>query len=196
MVKQKKIKVLLAQFPLETHNRGVIAVAGMLRDSGMEVILLGNAVPEHIIRTAVQEYVDVVGISTYCGGEIALGSDLLKEAEKAGVKDRTAFLIGGIFPPKDIPEKVVQRRILLLSQTAGRWNPPAGHQPDRQPAGNAACSQRPVRRAKGSLDPAPPRVSLGDLLQLVQVPAPEPDLLLRPAERERRLAPPDVPQVL
>ncbi len=104
MAQQKKIKVLLGQFSLETHNRGLITVAGMLRDSGMEVILLGNALPEHIISTAVQEYVDVVGISTYCGGELALGSDLLEEAEKAGIKDRTVFLIGGIFPPKDIPK--------------------------------------------------------------------------------------------
>jgi len=100
---KKKIRVLLAQFPLETHSRGLITVAGMLRDAGMEVILIGNALPEHIIQTAVQEYVDVVGISTYCGGELALGSDLLGEAEKAGIKEHTVFLIGGIFPPKDIP---------------------------------------------------------------------------------------------
>jgi len=52
MAEQKtKVKVLLAQFPLETHNRGIITVAGMLRDSGMEVILMGNALPEHIVTT-------------------------------------------------------------------------------------------------------------------------------------------------
>ena len=101
---QKKIKVLLAQFPLESHNRGLITVAGMLRDAGMEVILYGNALPERIIDTAVQEGVDVVGISTYCGGELALGSNLLKVAEKRGIKDSTVFIIGGIFPPKDIPK--------------------------------------------------------------------------------------------
>lgn len=104
MAKQKgKIRVLLAQFPLETHNRGVITVAGMLRDAGMEVLLLGNALPEQIVDSAVQEYVDVVGISTYCGGEVALSEDLMKAADKAGIKGRTAFLIGGIFPPKNIP---------------------------------------------------------------------------------------------
>jgi len=99
-----KIKVLLAQFPLETHSRGVITVAGMLRDAGMEVVLMGNALPEQIIEVAVQEYADVVGISTYCGGELALGADLLKIAEERGIKDHTVFLIGGIFPPEDIPE--------------------------------------------------------------------------------------------
>ena len=98
-----KIKVLLAQFPLETHSRGIITVAGMLRDAGMEVVLLGNALSEQIIEAAVQEAVDIVGISTYCGGELALGNDLLKAAEKAGIKENTVFLIGGIFPPKDTP---------------------------------------------------------------------------------------------
>ena len=101
---KNKIKVLLAQFPLETHSRGIITVAGMLKDAGMEVVLIGNELPERIIDTAVQEDVDVVGISTYCGGELALGSDLMKAAEEKGIKDNTAFLLGGIFPPKNIPK--------------------------------------------------------------------------------------------
>lgn len=104
MTSKDKIKVLLAQFPLETHSRGIITVAGMLRDAGMEVILMGNARPEQIVETAVQEYVDVIGISTYCGGELALGGDLMKAAEERGIKKRTSFLIGGIFPPHDIPK--------------------------------------------------------------------------------------------
>ncbi|MFB0559438.1 MAG: cobalamin B12-binding domain-containing protein [Dehalococcoidales bacterium] len=101
---EKKIKVLLAQFPLETHSRGMITVASMLRDAGMEVVLLGNALSEQIIEAAVQESADVVGISTYCGGELALGSDLLQAAEEAGIKESTVFLMGGIFPPKDAPK--------------------------------------------------------------------------------------------
>ncbi len=100
--KTKTVKVLLAQFPLETHSRGMITVAGMLRDAGMEIVLIGNEMPERIIDTAVQEDVDVVGISTYCGGELTLGSDLMEAAEKRGIKDSTVFLIGGIFPPKNI----------------------------------------------------------------------------------------------
>lgn len=100
----QKIKVLLAQFSLETHSRGIITVAGMLKDAGMEVILIGNELPERIIETAVQEDVDVIGISTYCGGELALSSDLLQAAEAKGIKDNTVFLLGGIFPPKNIPK--------------------------------------------------------------------------------------------
>jgi len=101
---RNKIKVLLAQFPLETHSRGIITVAGMLKDAGMEVVLIGNELPERIIDAAIQEDADVVGISTYCGGELALAGDLMKAAEEKGIKDSTVFLLGGIFPPKNIPK--------------------------------------------------------------------------------------------
>ena len=99
-----KIKVLMAQFPLENHSRGLITVSGMLKDAGMEVVLIGNELPERIIDTAVQEDADVVGISTYCGGELALGIDLINAAETKGIKDRTVFLLGGIFPPRNTPK--------------------------------------------------------------------------------------------
>jgi methylmalonyl-CoA mutase C-terminal domain/subunit len=99
-----KIKVLMAQFPLETHNRGLITVSGMLRDAGMEVIMMGNALPENVIATAQQESADVVGISTYCGGELALGTELIAAAKAKGMDKKTTFLIGGIFPPHDIPK--------------------------------------------------------------------------------------------
>jgi len=104
MVQQKtKTKVLLAQFPIETHSRGLITVAGMLRDAGMEVILMGNALPWQIVEAAAQEDADVIGISSYCGGEVALGGELLKAAAEKGIKDHTVFLLGGIFPPKNAP---------------------------------------------------------------------------------------------
>jgi len=99
-----KIKVLLAQFPLETHSRGIITVAGMLKDAGMEVVLIGNELPERIIDAAIQEDADVIGISTYCGGELALCQDLMQAAEAKGIKESTVFLLGGIFPPKNIPK--------------------------------------------------------------------------------------------
>ncbi|MFC1913030.1 cobalamin B12-binding domain-containing protein [Chloroflexota bacterium] len=100
---EKKIKILLAQFPLESHSRGLITVAGMLRDAGMEVILMGNARSEQIIKVAIQESADVVGISSYCGGELALGDELLSIADKEGIKDHTIFVLGGIFPPNNTP---------------------------------------------------------------------------------------------
>ena len=104
MKADKKIRVLLAQFPLESHSRGVFTVAEMLRDSGMEVIYIGNSLPEQIIGTAVQEDVDVVGVSTLTGGELTLGGQVMKLAEEKGIKDNKAFLMGGIFPPEDEPQ--------------------------------------------------------------------------------------------
>lgn len=103
MAEGRKIKVLLAQFSLEPHSRGIITVAGMLRDSGMEVVYIGNNTPEQIMEAAVHEDVDVVGISSYCGGELALGGDLMEAARKRGVKGKMIFLLGGIFPPGDAP---------------------------------------------------------------------------------------------
>jgi methylmalonyl-CoA mutase C-terminal domain/subunit len=97
----KKIRVLLAQFPLETHTKGMITVAGLLRDAGMEVVLLGNALPREIARAAAQEDVDVVGISSYCGGELVLGEELIALAREEGVRDDAAFVLGGIFPPEN-----------------------------------------------------------------------------------------------
>lgn len=95
--------MLLARFSLEPHSRGMITVAGMLKDAGMEVILMGNALPQEIVRVAKQEKADVVGISSYCGGELVLCRALLEAAEREGIKDQTIFLLGGIFPPGDAP---------------------------------------------------------------------------------------------
>lgn len=99
MTDSKKIRVLLAQFPLETHTKGMITVAAMLRDAGMEVVLLGNALPAVIARAAVQEDVDVVGISSYCGGELVLGEKVLAMAREEGIRQDVVFVLGGIFPP-------------------------------------------------------------------------------------------------
>ncbi len=91
----------MAQFPLETHSRGMVTVSGMLRDCGMEVIVLGNATPQQIVATAIQEDADIIGISTYNGGELLLAADLMAQATSQGIKDRTVFLLGGVFPPQN-----------------------------------------------------------------------------------------------
>ncbi len=97
----KKIKVLLSKLGLDVHNRGIITVAKMLRNAGMEVVYLGNALPEEIVSVAIQEDVDVVGVSSLGGAHLSLGSLLLKEAEDKGLKDSVAFLMGGVFAPSD-----------------------------------------------------------------------------------------------
>ena len=97
----RKIKVLLSKLGLDVHNRGIITVAKELRDAGMEIIYIGNALPKEIISTAIQEDVDVVGVSSLGGAHITLGFQLIEEAKQGRLKDKVAFLMGGVFPPSD-----------------------------------------------------------------------------------------------
>lgn len=117
MASEGKIKVLLAQFPLETHSREIISIAGMLENQGMEVILMGNAHPHDTIERAAIESVDAIGICTFGGGEVVLGDVLIKEAKKRGIIDRTSFIIGGIINPDNVSKlkKVGFDRIFLTA---------------------------------------------------------------------------------
>ena len=101
---ERKIRVLVAKPGLDGHDRGAKVVASAFRDAGMEVVYTGlHQTPEMIVEAAVQEDVDVVGVSTYCGGELALSSDLMEAAEAKGIKGQMVFLLGGMFPDKNIP---------------------------------------------------------------------------------------------
>jgi methylmalonyl-CoA mutase, C-terminal domain len=96
-----KIKVLLSKLGLDVHNRGLITVAKELMDAGMEIIYIGNSLPQEILRTAIQEDVDVVGVSSLGGAHLTLGSELIEEAKREGLKEYMVFVIGGVFPPSD-----------------------------------------------------------------------------------------------
>ena len=96
-----KIKVLLSKLGLDVHNRGIITVARELRDAGMEVICIGNSLPKEIIETAIQEDVDVIGVSSLGGAHLTLGGELVEEAKREGLKDNIVFVIGGVFSPND-----------------------------------------------------------------------------------------------
>lgn len=102
--KERKIKVVIATMGLETHWRGAITVAGMLRNQEMEVIYLGNAYPKEIIEVAIQEDADVIGISSLLGAHLTLGGELLQMAKQNGIKDEFLFIIGGVIPPYDVPK--------------------------------------------------------------------------------------------
>jgi methylmalonyl-CoA mutase C-terminal domain/subunit len=98
------IKVLLSKLGLDVHSRGVLTVAKMLRDSGMDVIYLGNATAEQIINAAIQEDVDIIGVSSLGGAHLGLGIEMIKQAEKTGIKDNKGFVIGGAIPHEDVIE--------------------------------------------------------------------------------------------
>ena len=97
----KYIKVLLSKLGLDVHNRGLITVAKELRDAGMEVVYIGNSLPKEIVRTALQEGVDVIGVSSLGGAHLTLGGELFEEAKKEKLVESVAFVIGGVFSPSD-----------------------------------------------------------------------------------------------
>ena len=97
----KKIKVLLAKLGLDVHNRGIITVAKELGDAGMEIVYIGNSLPSEIVRTAIEEDVDVIGVSSLGGAHLTLGKPLIDVARQEELTKSVVFLIGGVFPPDD-----------------------------------------------------------------------------------------------
>jgi methylmalonyl-CoA mutase, C-terminal domain len=99
----KKIRVLIAKPGLDGHDRGAKVIARALRDAGMEVIYTGlRQTPEMIASAAVQEDVDVIGLSILSGAHNALCPRLMELLREKGMSDVTV-LIGGIIPEADIP---------------------------------------------------------------------------------------------
>lgn len=101
---EKKTKVLLSKLGVDVHNRGVITVANQLKDAGMEVVYIGNALPEEIIKAAIQEDADIVGVSSLGGAHLSLGGEVVEVAKREGLTKRVAFFIGGVMAPRDIVE--------------------------------------------------------------------------------------------
>ncbi len=99
---EKKIRVLIAKPGLDGHDRGAKVVARALRDDGMEVIYTGlRQTPEMIAEAALQEDVDVVGLSILSGAHNALVPHVIAKLKENGQTDVVLFL-GGIIPGDDI----------------------------------------------------------------------------------------------
>jgi len=98
-----KIRVLLAKPGLDGHDRGAKVVARALRDAGMEVIYTGiRQTPEMIVEAAIQEDVDVIGLSILSGAHLELFPSIIKGLKKKGRED-ALVIAGGIVPEDDIP---------------------------------------------------------------------------------------------
>ena len=99
----RRPKVLVAKLGLDGHDRGAKVVARALKDAGFEVVYLGvHQTPENIVRTAIEEDVDAIGVSILSGSHIELVSELRKVMKERGVD--VPLIIGGIIPPSDVPE--------------------------------------------------------------------------------------------
>ena len=100
---ERKIRVLVAKPGLDGHDRGAKVVARALRDAGMEVIYTGlRQTPEMIAEAALQEDVDMVGLSILSGAHMALAPRIIELLRANGQTDVKVF-IGGIVPDEDIP---------------------------------------------------------------------------------------------
>jgi len=98
----RKIRVLLAKPGLDGHDRGIKVLANAFKDAGMEVIYLGlRQTPEMIVEAALQEDVDVIGLSILSGAHMTLFPRVLKLMKEKGLDD-VLLMGGGIIPPEDI----------------------------------------------------------------------------------------------
>src|SRR3954471_8470557 len=99
---EMKIRVLVAKPGLDGHDRGAKVIARALRDAGFEVIYTGlHQTPEMVINAAIEEDVQVVGLSILSGAHNALVPAIVDGIRKEGLND-TLFLVGGIIPEEDI----------------------------------------------------------------------------------------------
>ena len=99
----KKIKILIGKPGLDGHDRGAKVVALALRDAGMEVIYTGlHQTVEQIVRAAVQEAVDIVGLSIMSGAHLPICRKLLELMEAEGIQE-VPVVVGGVIPKQDIP---------------------------------------------------------------------------------------------
>lgn len=112
------IRVLLAKVGLDGHDRGVKVVARTLRDAGMDVIYTGlHRTPEEVVHSAIQEDVDVLGVSLLSGAHMTICPKIMKLLKEQDAED-TIVVVGGVVPDEDVaPLKEMGVKELLLQDT-------------------------------------------------------------------------------
>ena len=99
----RKIKVLITKVGLDGHDRGAKVVSSLLKEAGMEVIYLGLFhTPDNIVRAAIEEDVDVIGLSCLSGEHLSFTPRIIKLLKEKGLND-VLFIVGGVIPIEDIP---------------------------------------------------------------------------------------------
>ncbi len=109
------IRVLLAKVGLDGHDRGVKVVARALRDAGMDVIYSGlHRTPDEVVNTAIQEDVDVLGVSLLSGVQLTVFPKIFKLLEEKGAND-LIVIAGGVMPDEDVEaiRRMGVRKVML-----------------------------------------------------------------------------------
>jgi methylmalonyl-CoA mutase C-terminal domain/subunit len=103
MTDGKKIRVLVAKAGLDGHDKGALLLVSSLKNAGMEVIYTGlrNTVGQ-IVNAALQEDVDVIGVSILSGAHKTFAQKIKEKMNEAGIGD-VLFIMGGVIPDEDIP---------------------------------------------------------------------------------------------
>jgi methylmalonyl-CoA mutase C-terminal domain/subunit len=117
--RRSKIRVLMVKPGVDGHWRGAMVVSMALRDAGMEVIYGGNQTPANIVSIAIQEDVDVIGVSSYSAGHMRLITEVMDNLKKRNA-EHILVVVGGVIPHMDIP--------ILKEDGVGEVFPP-GSQP-------------------------------------------------------------------
>jgi len=100
---EKRIRILVAKPGLDGHDRGAKVVAQALRDAGMEVIYTGlHQTIDQIVNIALQEDVDVIGLSIMSGAHLPICEKLMKKMKNKKMGD-TLVVVGGVIPKRDVP---------------------------------------------------------------------------------------------
>jgi len=99
----KKNRMLISRLGMDAHWRGSIVVAKALSNAGMEVIYGGNQMPEKIVQAAIQEDVDIIGLSSLSGNHMILAPEVVELLKNKGVDD-IMVVFGGTVPPDDVPK--------------------------------------------------------------------------------------------
>ncbi len=103
MAKEKKIKVIVTKVGLDGHDRGAKVVASLLKEAGMEVIYMGLFnTPDDIINAAIEEDVDVIGLSFLSGEHLVFTPIMVEKLKENGLED-VLLIAGGTIPVEDIP---------------------------------------------------------------------------------------------
>jgi len=100
---EKRIRILVAKPGLDGHDRGAKVVAQALRDAGMEVIYTGlHQTVDQIVNIALQEDVDVIGLSIMSGAHLPICEKLMKKMKDKKMEE-TLVVVGGVIPKRDLP---------------------------------------------------------------------------------------------
>lgn len=120
-MRKKPIRVLIAKPGLDGHDRGAKVVAHAMRDAGMEVIYTGlHQTVEQIVEAALQEDVDVVGLSILSGAHLPLTEKLMAQLEEQGLGE-LLVIVGGNVPARDV-EGLVALGVARVFPTGSRFD--------------------------------------------------------------------------